>query len=575
MLLRNGGARRHTRVAVLAVLVLIAGYLSLSWGNRPTDVGRDALVRPAQAHHPIDDLVRSAQASHQRAVAERTTNVEDGAAAYRRRRGRNPPPGFDKWYARALRDHAIVVESFFDQIYEDLAPFYGQEPGHIRESGEGWDATLQVRKGKVIEPEGKRFRKKIWAQLLGRLAGELPDMDVAINVLDEPRVLVPWEKINASMAGARSLNTGGQSSGAAIAGRETARAADKAHWITSGSVWDAVQQTCPLASAARPSEEREIFPANLTRDQDPCTHRELAEMHGALIEPTSLSVTQELVPFFSDSKIAGYNDILLPPASYYSDDPLFGSGSSWWPWSAGFNSVPWQSKKAGVVWRGKATGGTVRPDTWKRFHRQRLVSMLNATDATEHLDGKPNLWPADTASAPDASALGAWLKNTADVGFTDFFCPPSDASRICQEMAAAYRHVPGIKMKDQYHWKYLLDIDGNGHSGRFRAFLFSNSAVMKATIFKEWHDSRLVPWVHYIPISMHLHGLWATMSYFIGFGDFGAHDAAGERIAAEGREWATKVLRKQDMELYTYRLLLEYARLCDDNRDSLGYRANL
>ena len=45
----------------------------------------------------------------------------------------------------------------------------------------------------------------------------------------------------------------------------------------------------------------------------------------------------------------------------------------------------------------------------------------------------------------------------------------------------------------------------------------------------------------------------------------------GQKIALGGKEWAEKVLRREDMQVYVYRLLLEYARLCDDNRERLGW----
>lgn len=66
------------------------------------------------------------------------------------------------------------------------------------------------------------------------------------------------------------------------------------------------------------------------------------------------------------------------------------------------------------------------------------------------------------------------------------------------------------------------------------------------------------------------------MAYFLGFpGASTAHDVEGERIAFEGKEWAEKVLRREDMELYALRALLEFARVCDDERDSLGFTGDL
>lgn len=68
----------------------------------------------------------------------------------------------------------------------------------------------------------------------------------------------------------------------------------------------------------------------------------------------------------------------------------------------------------------------------------------------------------------------------------------------------------------------------------------------------------------------------ATAAYFTGTGAGGTvtvkgNVAAGERIAEAGREWADRVLRKEDMEIYMFRLLLEWGRLTDDRRDEIGF----
>jgi hypothetical protein len=43
-------------------------------------------------------------------------------------------------------------------------------------------------------------------------------------------------------------------------------------------------------------------------------------------------------------------------------------------------------------------------------------------------------------------------------------------------------------------------------------------------------------------------------------------------IALGGKEWADRVLRREDMQIYVLRLLLEYARLCSDEREVMGWR---
>lgn len=93
----------------------------------------------------------------------------------------------------------------------------------------------------------------------------------------------------------------------------------------------------------------------------------------------------------------------------------------------------------------------------------------------------------------------------------------------------------------------------------------------------------MTAWKHFVPIDIRFHGLWSTLAYFHGVkasegkggrkavAEMKARMEEGERIAEEGREWVGKVMRKEDMEIYFYRLLLEWARLTDDARDDIGF----
>jgi hypothetical protein len=53
------------------------------------------------------------------------------------------------------------------------------------------------------------------------------------------------------------------------------------------------------------------------------------------------------------------------------------------------------------------------------------------------------------------------------------------------------------------------------------------------------------------------------------------HEKEGERIANAGREWVGQVLRKEDMEIYFFRLLLEWGRLTDDRRAEIGFGSDV
>ena len=105
---------------------------------------------------------------------------------------------------------------------------------------------------------------------------------------------------------------------------------------------------------------------------------------------------------------------------------------------------------------------------------------------------------------------------------------------------------------------------------------------MKATIYKEWHDKRLVPWVHFVPLDNTFIDVYGVMEYFVGDGlrksdetKLHGHDAQAKCIAEEGKAWAEKVLRKEDMQVYVMRLLLEWARVSDPERERMGFVQDL
>ena len=52
----------------------------------------------------------------------------------------------------------------------------------------------------------------------------------------------------------------------------------------------------------------------------------------------------------------------------------------------------------------------------------------------------------------------------------------------------------GVNLGDHWKHKYILDIDGMGYSGRFFSFLESDSAVIKATVYREFFEDWIQPW---------------------------------------------------------------------------------
>jgi hypothetical protein len=576
--------RKQINIFLTSLCILTAIWWFAHSSSIPANVPTDEhLTRQhAQIHHPLDDLIDEARKAHKNRVSQGSTSFHGAVYTYRQRRRRHPPPGFDKWYARALLSKSIITESFFDQIYEDLEPFWGLEPASIRGALTDWTWTLRIRKGKVKDIPQGRFRSRTWGDMINKVAADLPDMDIAINPLDEPRIFAPFAQVDVLMRAASGQRNRMMSLPADHMKNTPSKwitstpAAIKREWIRNGELWPYILETCRPANEHISMEAGQAImtrPTNWTTSKDICANHHWAGLHGSLLKPATIDISTELLPIFSAAKLQGSNDIILPPPAYYTTDVLF-TGRGWF--GDGKTSTPWHKKLHGLVWRGKATGGLVHESTIEKSHRQRLVSMLNATDALSLEVNVSISWPGPPGvELADRTTLSNWLSSTADAGFTDTMCSSKEATKACQAMSHRFRTAVPLPMKTQYRWKYLPDIDGNSLSGRFQAFLTSNSCVLKATIFKEWHDHRIMPWVHFVPLDITLRDLWSTMAYFMGFAGSAAHDVEGERIATEGRIWAEKVLRKEDMLLYVHRVLLEYGRICDDDRDRLGFTEDL
>lgn len=159
---------------------------------------------PVPAHgakhstHPIDTLIEKAEGVHNALLKKESRDIESAAAAYRERRGRHPPPGFDLWYEFAAKHDAIIVEDYFDQIYHDLGPFWGLPPKVMRREASTYEMRINIRNGKA-STGSDWFWTVIWLNLTSTIEHLLPDMDLSLNAMDEPRIVTPWEEIDKLM----------------------------------------------------------------------------------------------------------------------------------------------------------------------------------------------------------------------------------------------------------------------------------------------------------------------------------------------------------------------------------------
>ncbi|KAI1171634.1 glycosyltransferase family 90 protein [Nemania sp. FL0916] len=554
--------------------------------------------------HPIDELIRLAESNFKEVLAKESTTLAQAADAYRKRRGRHPPPGFDQWFQFAQENDAIVVEDFFDRIYHDLNPFWGLDPKVIRKEAWDFEMTINIRNHNA-SAQSDWFWTQIWLKMIKTIEHLLPDMDIALNAMDEPRLVVPWEDVASYMKKAERTRQ-------LVPTREVVSefqdlpspdespkkpATRKKDWEDTKPFWAITRRGCAPDSPARrlpivqsydktPAfspewampHQYQGYVSNFSLSTEFCHQPDLQALEGIFIHPLTTSSTQVLFPLFGGSKLATNNEILLPAPMYWNEEERFTGGDDHGP--------KWEDKISPLIWRGVATGGRNEESNWRGFQRHRFVAMSNGTQvalAEAEVEPPTNFeLPSATYDlmASKENRLGEWISQWADVGFTEYMCDPDykpePEEGTCPYVEEHFELTDGVSLADQFTYKYLPDIDGNSFSGRYLGFLRSTGVPIKSTLWHEWHDSRLIAWKHFVPMDNRFGDFYGIMEYFLGYGKVKpAHDAAAKQIAMDGKAWAERVLRKEDMQIYVLRLLLEYARVSDDRREKMGWVGDL
>ncbi|KAJ5157007.1 uncharacterized protein N7482_008107 [Penicillium canariense] len=590
---------------VLQILFLVIGGIGLIF----------ATTKHQFSHtHPIDLLIHKGTIHYDNYLlqASASKNLEEAIWEYRKRYRQHPPPGFDKWFEYAVNRSSIIIDDF-DQIYENLLPFRAIRPAEIREMTQKLATNpfndlgaISIRAGQVRVQEGIKpthaWMVKGAAQMIENFAQHLPDMDLVFNLNDEPRVAVPWEKMLLLNQAARAQKPVPQEelldrwSGDRELGWGPIEPADQTNeTIFTDGAWRGifdpyVSAVCPPSSRVRTGRvwnRHDIclscaaphtmgqFPLDFNLATEICHQPDLAFLHGLLISPASFKVSQDLIPVFSQSALAGFNDILFPSPWNYMDKVEYKPSKE--------NPDPeYGQKDNSLFWVGSTSEGYSRFNEWKGMPRQRFSHLINNNTHSQ----VSVLLPAGPGSYQykimDGFAPTKELNLRTNVHIADPITRCGDCDTQRDELGTSGR----VDFQAHWSYRYLFDLDGAGFSGRFLPFLQSHSLPLRTGLFRQWFDSRVISWLHFVPIDIRLHGLWSTLAYFAGVPNpkpnehdpngapmiMDAHVNEGWWIAEQGRKWTEVALRKEDMEIYFFRLLLEWGRLTDDQRDVLGYR---
>ena len=440
--------------------------------------------------HPVAVLHREASGLFKEMVARQSKTLKGAVLEYQRRYGRSPPPGFDKWFEYAKKHNSVIIDEF-DTIVEDLEPFWNIEPSRIRtmidevarrEDIRVWN--MSTYHGAFDVPKDNWMGNRV-SEMLADIAADLPDMELIMNPLDEPRIILNNDPRAAE--GAVSFTEQNQ-----VPGWEVQTKPCESHKPSKKSLRN------PLINSHGLS-----FVGNIHHAMDICQNPAYEHLHGFFAAPPTLIYTHKPLPMFSQAKPSTFSDILYP-SSWYWDHTDHDIAK---------RDLDWESKRNNLYWAGSTTGSYARKDydTKALGHRQRFVALAKQlvrggrgeAQATFLTESKPGVWKPYSSREI--------LSQLYDVKFTKVV--------QCDEPACtkekAYFGV-GEKLDDSaqaYRSRFVMDLDGNSFSGRFYNLLASRSAVLKQTIFKEWHDERLVPWFHYIPVSVGMDELPEVMRY--------------------------------------------------------------
>jgi len=591
----------------------------------------------------VEQLVASAKTAKEAWLLQAGASKSLGSAVaeYKRRYNMVPPPNFDKWYEFATRAGSPVIDDF-DQIYNDVLPFWGVEPAvlrgrtaHLLEHPTLEMGGMRIQGGKVYQsphiPGTHRWMAEALERMIEPFAKWLPDMVLAINLADECRVAVPFEEMQHLKARAKATTSrlSQASTEKSLVPDTLLEKSAVRKWASDfpepttrrtrpGSLtspyftnnirkqifYDWLAATCPPTSPARnthwwdwstlctsclaphslpvtiaeppgSASRSGLILSNATLARDPCHQPDLAYLDGFTLSPAAMVSSRTLFPVFSQARVGGFADLMIPSPWDFADKSPYKPDED----------REWEAKENGLYWRGTGSDGFAAHGAWAGFLRARFVheayeqqhrqELSPSSDLRVNVSFVGDISKCDTGDCTTQLATFSHWSTTVSSNNSSLHAAPT-LDAIPTKLPSA------LPFEENWRFRHLMDMDGAGFSGRFRSFLQSRSLPYRAALFHAWYDERVFSWVDYVPVDVRLgDGFWGVLKYLAGVLDqdneIGDKAGAGQgprtarKIAEQGRDWASKALRKEDMQVYLFRLLLEWGRVVSDDRETMMY----
>ncbi|KAG6879152.1 hypothetical protein C0992_004826 [Termitomyces sp. T32_za158] len=526
-------------------------------------------VNPDGAH-PIFELVKDARERWNAKLGRASRTLDQAVWEYKRRYKRAPPRGFDDWWAY-VKKHGVQLPDEYDQIYRDLEPFWGMNPKDLQRIQAEWEAhadSYTIGKAEAgpiaivnyslpgMKPDSFDLRDGAYQimDLLKEVEDKIPPFRAIFSPHDNPNLPLDWELREQAIkhAAAGTFLDINDPPPVKLDG-----------WVSSCSPTSTAVRNPPDLDAPAPSPTTKTFIHTHRLAMDPCLHPSLLLLHGQFLSHNKGPVPHRFMPpQFSYSQTTLHHDITpAMPINWVED-----LAEDW-------NPVWEERRDERLLWRGTNTGMWHAHETrWREAQRARTVSW--AADPGDGSGDRKVLKPGkenQRVGEGDVVKWARWAPAILDVAFAG--SPGSCAPGTCEELEKIFEWRRPVDLIAAGRYKYVLDIDGNGWSSRFKRLITSNALVFKSTVYPEWFTDRVAPWVHYIPVQVDLSDLADSLTFFRGDpnGD-GAHDDLAKEIASAGREWSLRFWRREDLTAYMFRLFLEYARVMSTDRLDMSLR---
>ncbi|KAF8576378.1 glycosyltransferase family 90 protein [Ramaria rubella] len=539
-----------------------------------------------RGNHPMLQLIEHAKTRWDDLQRRQSKTLEQARIEYKRRYKRSPPRGFDDWYAFAL-DHDFVLIDEFDQIDRDIAPLLAlprstlrERLEEAREACEKSGFIIDIRPSHEVTFHGPAFtqkRAKLIQSLALSVSRGLPNLTIYGSGEDRSGRILGDE-----MRQWMSEGKGGRTEFP----HPTLQRFENPFRDGRQDIFSACQSPPPksfmtaftnslqdqTATAHSPTFIYDPSPAS-----DLCLHPSLVHLHGSL-SAAPVARGPRLFPEFVFGKMPFGSEILLPDTAGFDSFTLK-------------NSRQWAEKTHNkLFWRGFSTGASHSqhsggPLGWKGGSQRMRAAFTFANGSESTFPAfLPREVPVLTLSSKGGLEINSYLRTTlndiyADVGLVKpaIQCNKDDGTCETMRKEVPWREDRGVWGVERSRWKYLLDLDSNGHSADFVTSLGLGSVVLKSTIFPHWNSDWLIPYYHYIPIQQDYSDVYNVMAFFAGppakgskgfhIDTAGGHDNLAQQIGENAAKFVRTMWRWEDMQVYMYRLLLEYARLVREDEE--------